>query len=299
MKNSLGLGIECHPDLEPSDIEQFTFDILNEYLSPSSSTSPMDAAWQFNNGLPFNSPDVESEEMESIDCLLGEIWDLVFRLAQQIPHNHPSQERFVQFILALRDLPVDIKVSIGKDPDHLWHDLPMLDFGMEMWLHRIPTDHIFTDDNTRQRWQNYNSFVARLVRDGVYVGLHSAALCCISVLCSALEDEPDPRSKAYKAYGPELDVFLPIAAEWILLAGKKVYSLSKANYSAGFYGNRGKNFKGPVGFSVERWNFWKGRFEAVSNHHKVKDETRLLATQALEAMHTAEESIASDVLPIL
>jgi len=126
------LGIECHPDLEPSDIERLTFDILNKYLQPSSCTSPTDAAWQLHNGLPFNRPHVDGEE--SPECLLEEFWDLMLRLAQQIPHNHPSQERFVQFIIALSDLPVDTKVLIGKDTSHLWHDLPMLGFGMESWM---------------------------------------------------------------------------------------------------------------------------------------------------------------------
>ena len=127
------LDIECHPDLEPSDLERFIFGILNKYLQPSSSTSPTDAAWQLHNGLPFTNQNIDWKE--SPECLLGEFGDLVFRLAQQIPHDHPSQEKFVQLIVALQGLPVDTKVLIGNTSEHLWHDLPMLEFGMEMWMH--------------------------------------------------------------------------------------------------------------------------------------------------------------------
>lgn len=135
------LGIECHPDLEPSDMERLTFGILNEYLQPSSCTSPTDAAWQLHDGFPFRHPHVDGEE--SPECLLEEFWDLMFRLAQQIPHNHPSQERFVQLIIALRDLPVDTKVFIGSDTHHLWHDLPMLGFAMGTWMNSTYSFSLF------------------------------------------------------------------------------------------------------------------------------------------------------------
>ncbi|KAL4066143.1 hypothetical protein V8B97DRAFT_1093813 [Scleroderma yunnanense] len=168
------LGIECNHNEEPSDVEQFAFDILNEYLQPFSSTSPTDAAWQFNDGLPLNHPDLDEKDQWHPGPLMEEIWDFMWRLAQQIPHDHPSQERFVQFIVALRDLPVDIPICIYKTPHHLWHDLPMLEFYMEWWFHTLASNDILTNENACRRWHSHNALTACLVHEGI--GLKSVYL---------------------------------------------------------------------------------------------------------------------------
>ncbi|KAL4064740.1 hypothetical protein V8B97DRAFT_2025945 [Scleroderma yunnanense] len=279
----LTLGVECHPDLKPSDVEQFTFAILNEYLQPSSSASPIDTALQLNNGLPWGHPDVDRDVSAMMAC----IWDLVFRLAQQIPHDHPSQERLVQFIIALRDLPIDTPSFLGDPVEHFWRGV--FEFSMDACFLTIPRVDIATDENTRQRWYNFNAFIARLARDGI--GLRCAPFFCIWALYD-LEVEPDPRSKAHKNYARRLDVEVPIAGRWIILCGQWIYSLCVKNYNDLCYEHLvGKNFRGPAGYSKARWCFWKEQFSVISHHFEVKDETKFVAKQALEAICGFEQNV--------
>ncbi|KAL4066138.1 hypothetical protein J3A83DRAFT_4190405 [Scleroderma citrinum] len=268
-----------------SDVKQFTFRILHDYLQPSSLTSPTEAALHFDSGFPWDHPDGRGKC--HVRAVMEDVWELLFILIQQIPHDHPSQEKLVQFIIALRNLPVYIPVSMGDSIIYLWKTLPMFEYGMRTCLHRIPTAHIATGENTRQRWYNFNAFAARLVRDGMAV--QCGLSICMGRLCGALENEPDRRSKAFRQFPSKLDVKVPIAARWIILCTQRIYSASVDNYCDGWryehlFGNR---FRGTPGYSVARWDFWK-----------VKDETRSIAKRALKAMCMAEQSAFNDPISV-
>jgi hypothetical protein len=88
---------------ESDSPEQHIFNILNDYLQPSSTTPPRETAQAINaltpkaGSTPEESPDLED--------FLWYTWGTIIKVAKQIPHNHPSQDRLVDLIHALTELP--------------------------------------------------------------------------------------------------------------------------------------------------------------------------------------------------
>lgn len=116
-----------------------------------------------------------------------------------------------------------------------------------------------------------------MTRDGTC----DCQLSAIWALREALEEEPDPRARAYQHQGPVLDCYVPVAAEWILLCGRILFG-SKKNFEAVFKG--GRLWKGTGGFSLERWHFWKERFGVISEHDQVSEQTKQAAREAKDMM---------------
>jgi hypothetical protein len=78
----------------------------------------------------------------------------------------------------------------------------------------------------------------------------------------ALENVPDPRSKAFAKQGPVLDFYLPIAGIWLTQVGPRL----KASEPA------------------EKWQSWKKRFEEIAVLDQVSDKTREMAQTAASSM---------------
>lgn len=103
---ALSFHLESLDDPEPWFVEEKLFDILNEYLQPSSTTTPAVAAQGIDALTPMKRPDPgDGKKKESPESFLWEIWGMFIEIAKQIPHEHPSQDRLVKVIIALRELP--------------------------------------------------------------------------------------------------------------------------------------------------------------------------------------------------
>ena len=103
---ALSFHLESLDDPEPWFVEQELFDILNECLQPSSTTTPTAAAQGIDALTPMKRPDPGGgKKKESLESFLWEIWGMFIEIAKQIPHDHPSQDRLVKVIIALRELP--------------------------------------------------------------------------------------------------------------------------------------------------------------------------------------------------
>lgn len=103
---SLKLRLESLEDNNPWIIEQKTFDILNEYLQPFSTSTPEEAARDIDNLTPMKRPDQgDGKEKEGPESFLWETWGIFQEIAKQIPHDHASQARLVLLVNTLRTLP--------------------------------------------------------------------------------------------------------------------------------------------------------------------------------------------------
>lgn len=102
---ALPLHLESLDDPEPWPVEQKLFDILNEYLQPSSTTTPAIAAHAIDALTPMKQPDTGDSQRESPESFLWEIWGDFIDIAKQIPHDHLSQDRLVEAVKALSELP--------------------------------------------------------------------------------------------------------------------------------------------------------------------------------------------------
>lgn len=102
---ALSFHLESLDDPEPWFVEQKLFDILNEDLQSSSTTTPAVAAQGIDALAPMKRPNLGDGKKESPESFLWEIWKIFIPIAKQIPHDHPSQDRLVEVIAALSELP--------------------------------------------------------------------------------------------------------------------------------------------------------------------------------------------------
>ncbi len=154
---ALPLSLKSLEDDDPWIIEQKTFEILNSYLQPSSTTSATAAAQGIDNLTPMKRPDQgDGKEIEEPESFMWETWGIFIEIAKQIPRDHPSQDRLVELVKALSSLApttvtiwqvsrccvvllIDAQTSTNHDAlqtdIRVWTDLPMLSPSMrEAWL---------------------------------------------------------------------------------------------------------------------------------------------------------------------
>ena len=104
---SLNLYLKSLKEPDPWIIEQKVFDVLNHYLQPDSTVSPESAAMAIDNLTPMKRRAVQEagENVEEPESFLLELSSIFIEIAKQIPHDHPSQERYIQFFKYLSSLP--------------------------------------------------------------------------------------------------------------------------------------------------------------------------------------------------
>ena len=134
---------------EPWVINQRIFQILNTYLQPNARLSPANAAQEIDKLFPLNRRREEDKENEEPESFLFEMWDVVISVAEQIPWKHAGQNRLVECIQALRDLPEPKLVRMDNWGELvIWSDLPMLGPVMTERNHgmRLISSYFFASD---------------------------------------------------------------------------------------------------------------------------------------------------------
>lgn len=103
------------PSLEDEDswiIEVKYFAIINDFLQPGSHLSAAEAAAGINELTPMNR-EAKGEKAEEPISFLLEFWGTISKLARQIPHDHPAQDKMIEILKELQALPV-VKVPISE-----------------------------------------------------------------------------------------------------------------------------------------------------------------------------------------
>lgn len=101
--SSLSLRLKYNDD--PWHIEQETFTILNFYLQLKSAITAATAVAALDVHSPMKREAQPGEEVEVAESFLMETYSTFIGIARQIPHDHPSQDRLVELIKALTELP--------------------------------------------------------------------------------------------------------------------------------------------------------------------------------------------------
>jgi len=133
---------EEQQDLSTLDAEQKTFTILDVYLQPSSEVSATTAAQEINNLFPENPDSQQGTLNQEAYTFLLRLWELFVVVVEQIPWQHPSQDKIIELTKAIRDLPNPITIMLEHalgDQVKLWADLPVLD--------EVLTDNVETHGN--------------------------------------------------------------------------------------------------------------------------------------------------------
>ncbi|KAB2569590.1 hypothetical protein DBV05_g11730 [Lasiodiplodia theobromae] len=305
---SLNLSI-TFPEDESEDwsLEHKTRDILIPYLQPTSQTSP--AATAIDLIALCQS---EAEKQNLAQRALGEgfwhmTWEIVFKLAEQIPAAHTSQDRLVALIRALGDADVQPPNPYAELPHmgivlserfHRKQFLPWADNQLSSFLCFTYCSGPFTDAARpptevstappapgtgldQSQWKNLNALSARLCQAGIVVRSSDA----IIAIAEALEKRPDPRSRAYQARDPLLNFHVPIAADWIIRCAEQLYAVVRSGEVEG----AGCPWKKRRGIFKERWSFWKEQFVEIAEREEACEEgIKEVARKAAERMDEVE-----------
>ncbi|KAL1962970.1 hypothetical protein VTN77DRAFT_8816 [Rasamsonia byssochlamydoides] len=260
MADTLNLSLE---DDHPSFVQQRIFDILNDVLQPTSTTTLEDAAKALDNLHPDRRP-------------------------RLIPHTHPAQDKLAELVKAIQNLP-SRPVHISQWGDfELWKSLPL--FG-ETFSDAYDSDRNKPLDPAvkNQRNLNFQSYGARLMGNGSIPNDRY----CIWALADALEGRYDSGKGRLRKIltdptaDPEVDIHVAIAAEWIFHAGHVFYR--KGPFVGGDY--HGPLVKGPgkTAFSPQRWKLWKDRLVEFSQCEQLSEGTRKIARDAVLKMEEIEK----------
>ncbi|KAI1497439.1 hypothetical protein F5X99DRAFT_396908 [Biscogniauxia marginata] len=249
------------------------FSILNEYLQPDNPTSAAKAAAAIA-ALPADPSDTEKTWDEGF---FWNFWKDIIQVAEQLPHDHPGQDKIVAFLRELTLLP-DTGVTVW---DHrVWSGLPILGAAIREHLNG-PRTSSSEDEQSQinQQWVSFHAFEARLVHTGVS---HSETTA-IWMLRTALEEEiVTDNTKGF-------DRDLMTAAVHIIYAGPVLVNLLAARPDPALDASEqrvlrgGALFHGRSGLVRERWDFWTARFRELAGKTTM-EEAKALALRAARLM---------------
>ncbi|KAK0647223.1 hypothetical protein DIS24_g7919 [Lasiodiplodia hormozganensis] len=154
----------------------------------------------------------------AVSAILWDVWGVMVEIVYRIPPGHPWQVSLVQSL----DNPTYTGEDVGEE---------------------------FT------KWENLNSFVARLTKAGFAPWLNFP----IWQLRMTLEEPP--------VKGPAMACRLRVAAEWVIHCADAIFeemnSKEELDESLARALRTGPLYEGKPPLSIERWDFWKKRFSEI------------------------------------
>lgn len=98
-------GIELQQKYQDGEalIQENVFDIFNDYLRPGSSVSAAQTATAISQLAP--KPSEGETTLDVDDGFFFGLWESVIGVAEQIPHDHPAQDKLVRAVRELSLLP--------------------------------------------------------------------------------------------------------------------------------------------------------------------------------------------------
>ncbi|KAJ5345740.1 Protein of unknown function DUF3632 [Penicillium brevicompactum] len=268
------------PSLEDEDswiIEVKYFAIINDFLQPGSHLSAAEAAAGINELTPMNR-EAKGEKAEEPISFLLEFWGTISKLARQIPHDHPAQDKMIEILKELQALPV-VKVPISERGFLLfWSEMPCL---TEDWTEFDIGPSARDHPSKFGKWINRQAFAARLLQAGL-ADLFHLPTCCFM---DALEEEPSPRQEYFECQ-------LRAAVQWIEYS-RDILFHSLDNLPNFRTLRRGSLYVGKGGLSRERWDSWEARLRVLAESGTLTEETALICRKAAQQM--AEMAVTADV----
>jgi hypothetical protein len=198
-----------------------------------------------------------SSSSSDVDYTAHIIFDDILARVRSTTHDDPLHERAIEIIQALKGTKSD-----KRD----WSQLQPLGMTIrELWNGNL-------SENSVDGWASLNSFVARLAQREIVPGGFDPY--GIWSMRSALETDDD-----------DVEGHVPAAAVWPIYAGTRMYNLSKQGGEESRTLRGGNKWTGKAAYSLERWQFWKGELQKISENQSFQAKPREIAKQALGAMH--------------
>ncbi|KAL2841845.1 hypothetical protein BJY01DRAFT_236210 [Aspergillus pseudoustus] len=265
---------------EPSDLEKSSnptsldfrvFQVLNDFLQPSTTTSLDFAVQAILALLPENAP--ESSEVWSAGSVFVEI-------AGQIPYHHPSQLKLATLIEELSN--ADKFTQKRQDEKGFRYRCQRL-------KETVRDSYNTPNDEDVNEWPNLNAFYAHLDARHVFSN-HPTFM--IWTMRSAFEENPEDDPEYFAGMK---DQCILAAAQYILWSGqeqfKRISFIGDVNPSTLQDWKPGPLYEGDTGFTLDRWRFWKAGFRAAAEDSGVGAEARDVAGKAAGLMDAFENSL--------
>jgi hypothetical protein len=103
MAQNLALRMKTGQDGKKDPVSESIFEIIDDYLGPLSSQTAEDAAMAFDRLAP-------KEGYDDMAAFLWSAWSGLVDMVEQIPYNHPAQDKLVRVLRELTLLP-DTKIG--------------------------------------------------------------------------------------------------------------------------------------------------------------------------------------------
>jgi hypothetical protein len=128
------------------------------------------------------------------------------------------------------------------------------------------------------RWSNLHEFYAKVEVSAMpQLGLG------LSLALLTIEQALEAKSPST----PHLELHAPAAGQWFVHAAPLLLAASERGQQSSMR-SASETWKGADGFSAERWEAWKGRWDALHGREGLSGEAAHLARRALVAMEKAE-----------
>ncbi|KAJ5219674.1 hypothetical protein N7468_008878 [Penicillium chermesinum] len=266
---------------DDSDADRTVIQIFTECLELETITEN-EAAKRIDE---YHRPAETSDEEDEPNIWL--IWGAFLRASFMIPHDHPAQDKLIQILLELQDLP-SRRVEYGEFGEvEFWTELPVFRFYMiEVWSSVGPFNKYMGRERTEEEtteasreWRNFISFSARLWEAEVINCFNHS----VYALRDTLEADEDD-------YGLELKWRVAAASEWIVHCGDMILEIIRDNdFVHARTPAKGSLYDGKGKTEMYRWEFWKRRFEEVSG--QLEGDFKTLALDCADRMQKLSESL--------
>ena len=248
------------------------------------------------------------------DCFnnCAQLWALTFYVAASLSPDDEAHDALSKLHVAISELEGPTKNVSDEFLYHykVWHDLPVYNFIYANHIHIAPLHPPMSERPGIHRlgrrvsylppWKSTTYTVNGKNLTGINA-LHAKVwgklpyLACmddkaLATMIDALEEEHD---------GTALDDLVPSAACWMLYAGEVMRKHDREFKTPCEDGckrlpdSRGDLWHGRIGFSSERWAFWREGFEAIGTREDVGDGTKNFARRAVEKMDDIAAQIPS------
>lgn len=269
---------------EPATPEET--EALRQYLCESSSTD--DAAKAIMN---------MSEAKIPLDDKVFRVATLLLDAATNFPER---QTRILDLVDAIRALSDDdlyfTEEQQARYPDwQTWKEFEKFDFifddayrSARAWRFTLDTNDDDPQVNSR-RWTSLTALMAHMCMR--HHDLSNPYLYGLDNIRSALEQESWSSSSGIPI-SPllALDVEVPAAAQWILIAGDKIFECIDNEQFTTRLENSDLWQREISLSSKERWNLWRRRLHSISEMKDLRNETRAVAKKARVHMDDVENA---------
>ncbi|KAI1101796.1 hypothetical protein F4804DRAFT_314912 [Jackrogersella minutella] len=260
-------------------VDQAVFSIFNIFLQSGSSISAAQAAVAISKLAPEPSGDKKTLE----DGFFFGLWRSIIGVAEQIPYDHPGQDKLVKVMRELTLLP-DSGISVWES--RLWTDLPVLGAAFREHLNGPGHSDVKEEQaQIDQAWVRFHAFSAKLMGAGV-VHFENQP---IWMLRQALEEDINPANSS------AVDRDLTTAAMYVEFSGPILVEALAANPNPVLSDELrrllrgGSLYKGAPGLTLERWSFWAKRFTEAAENTATK-EAKDISLRAAKLMGVWSEA---------